>query len=109
MSIEKRLTRSRTNRMLGGVCGGLGEYFNIDPTVIRLVFVSLFFLGAGFPVLGYLLLWIIIPPTPKVAGHLPVTQPEPEQATVLAAETESEPATTPEIADETETREPVAG
>lgn len=55
-----RLYRSRTNAMLGGVAGGLGEYLNIDPTFVRLFFVLLA-LGSGIGVLLYLLLWIILP------------------------------------------------
>jgi len=83
MTAKKRLTRSRTNRMLGGVCGGLGEYFDLDPTLIRIAFVALIFLGMGSPILGYILLWIIIPREDKVAakndvvkGELPVALPE---------------------------------
>ncbi len=83
MTVKKRLTRSRTNRMIGGVCGGLGEYFDLDPTLIRIAFVALIFLGMGSPLLGYILLWIIIPRGDKVAaqddsvkGELPVTLPE---------------------------------
>ena len=56
----KRLTRSRTERWLGGVCGGIGNYFNTDPTVIRIIFVlAALILGGG--VLIYLILWLIIP------------------------------------------------
>ena len=57
----KRLTRSRDDRMLAGVCGGLGEYFNIDATLIRLGFAFFFFVGAGSPFLLYLLIWLIVP------------------------------------------------
>jgi len=53
----KRLYRSRSNRWLAGVCGGLGEYFNIDPLVIRL----LFLLVIGPNLLAYLLCLILIP------------------------------------------------
>ena len=56
----KRLFRSRTNVMLGGVCGGLAEYVNVDATMIRLAFVLLFFLGGG-GFLIYLVLWFITP------------------------------------------------
>ena len=58
--MEKRLYRSRTDRMIGGVCGGLGNYFSVDPSLIRLAFVLLFvFGGSGF--LLYLILWIVLP------------------------------------------------
>ena len=57
---NKKLYRSRTERMLGGVCGGLGEYFNIDPTLVRLAFVAATLLG-GPGVVAYIILWIITP------------------------------------------------
>ncbi len=60
MSSPKRLYRSRDNRMLGGVCGGLAEYFNIDPTLVRLAFLILF-LAAGSGPLLYLVMWVIVP------------------------------------------------
>ncbi|MGI6103010.1 MAG: PspC domain-containing protein [Patescibacteria group bacterium] len=56
----RRLFRSETNRILGGVAGGLGEYVNIDPTIIRILFVLLAVSG-GSGVLVYLILWILIP------------------------------------------------
>jgi phage shock protein C len=57
----KRLYRSKKERMLGGVCAGLGEYFAIDPTVIRFIWVVVTILSIGTGVLVYLLAWIIIP------------------------------------------------
>ncbi len=56
----KRLYRSKTNRVLGGVCGGIGEYFNVDPVLIRVLWVIGFF-TAGIGFLAYLIAWIIIP------------------------------------------------
>ena len=57
----KQLTRSKSNRMIAGVCAGLGEYLGIDPTVVRLLFVLGFFtLHAGI-VLAYLIMAIIVP------------------------------------------------
>jgi len=56
----KKLYRSETNRVLAGVAGGLGEYFQIDPTLIRLLFVLLTIFGGG-GVLVYIILWILIP------------------------------------------------
>lgn len=55
----KKLYRSRTNRMICGVCGGLGEYMNIDPTIIRLLLVLIAFTGAG--IIAYFIAAIIIP------------------------------------------------
>ena len=58
----ERLYRSSTQRMLGGVCGGLGEYFNIDPTLVRIVYVIVTIATAVFlGVALYLALWLIIP------------------------------------------------
>jgi phage shock protein C len=57
---NSRLYRSESNKMLGGVAGGLADYFNIDATLIRLFFV-LFSIFGGSGVLAYLILWIIIP------------------------------------------------
>jgi phage shock protein C len=59
--MERRLYRHRTNRIIGGVCGGLGEYLNIDPTLVRIFFVLFAFMN-GFGVLVYFLMWIIVPP-----------------------------------------------
>lgn len=64
MSSEiKRLYRSRTDRLIGGVCGGLGAYLDIDPTVIRLLFVLLAFAG-GPGLLAYLVMLILVPEEP---------------------------------------------
>ena len=59
---EKKLYRSKTQRMLCGVCGGIGEYFNIDPTLIRLLFVLFGCTGGG--ILAYIIAAIIIPDGP---------------------------------------------
>jgi phage shock protein PspC (stress-responsive transcriptional regulator) len=60
---KKKLYRSRDERWLVGVCGGIGEYFDIDATVIRVIFVlATFLLGGGLWI--YIILWIIMPLTP---------------------------------------------
>lgn len=59
----KKLYRSRTNRLIAGVCGGLGEYFEIDPVLVRLVFILSIFFG-GFGILLYLILILIVPLEP---------------------------------------------
>lgn len=66
MSTTKRLYRSRFDRMIGGVCGGLANYFDIDPTLVRLAFVALLIFGVGSPGLVYLILWIVMPEEPFV-------------------------------------------
>jgi len=64
MSNEKRLYRSRDDRIIGGVCAGLGKYLNIDPTVVRLLFVLGAFFGMGSLVVIYLVLLLVIPEEP---------------------------------------------
>jgi phage shock protein C len=62
----RKLYRSRTDRMIGGVCGGLGKYFDIDPTIVRIVMVALLFAGfIGFWI--YLDMAIIVPAEPEAA------------------------------------------
>jgi len=56
----KQLTRSTSNRMLAGVCAGLGEYLGIDPTIIRLLTVLAFFTGFGGIALVYLIMAIVV-------------------------------------------------
>jgi phage shock protein C len=60
----KILYRSNTNRVIFGVCGGLGEYFNIDPILFRIIFIALVF-GAGSGILIYLILAFLIPRNPS--------------------------------------------
>jgi len=62
--LDRRLYRSRTDRILGGVCSGIAKYFDVDPTIIRLVAVALIFAG-GSGILAYILAWIIIPEEPE--------------------------------------------
>ncbi|OGO95702.1 MAG: hypothetical protein A3F41_03725 [Coxiella sp. RIFCSPHIGHO2_12_FULL_44_14] len=59
----KRWYRSRSERLIAGVCGGLARYFNVDPTWIRLIFLILL-LAAGATLVIYLILWILIPEEP---------------------------------------------
>lgn len=62
METRKQLRRSRSNRMVAGVVGGLAEYWSVDPTLARVVYVVASILSAAFPgLLVYLLLWLIIP------------------------------------------------
>ena len=62
---DKRLYRSESSRMLCGVCAGIAEYFNLDPTLIRLAW-ALFCILGGSGVLAYILAAIIIPPESRV-------------------------------------------
>lgn len=60
---QDRLYRSRSNRMIAGVCGGIAERFGLDPTLVRIVFVASILLP-GPQVLLYLLMWMIVPQEP---------------------------------------------
>ena len=62
----KRLYRSRTDRKLAGVCGGIAAYFGVDPTFVRIIWAVLI-LGAGVGLLAYVLCWVIIPLEPAAA------------------------------------------
>jgi len=61
----KRLYRSGKERILGGVCSGLAEYFRIDPVIIRIIFVIGLIVSFGFMILAYLIFWIIVPRNPN--------------------------------------------
>ena len=71
MSETKRLYRSRSQRMIGGVCGGLGSFLDIDPTIVRVVLAILTF---PFPatILAYFILLLVVPEEPL---NLPPTDP----------------------------------
>ena len=60
---HKRLVRSSTDTKIAGVCGGLADYFDVDPMIIRLVWVVLFLCG-GTGGLAYIVLWIVLPLAP---------------------------------------------
>jgi phage shock protein C len=62
----KRLYRTASNRMLGGVCSGLGAYMGLDPTVVRILAVLGLFLSMGTAALVYLALWLLIPEEPTL-------------------------------------------
>ncbi len=84
--MNKKLYRSVKEKMLGGVAGGLAEYFDIDPTLVRVLFViSLLFGGAG--VIAYIILWIIVPEEPiEVQYRKTYTTPDPEQSSSSSTE-----------------------
>ena len=96
-----KLYRSVSNQMIGGVCGGLGAYVNIDPIFVRLLFILLLF-GTEFGFILYLILWILIPEEGKDYGlkddsfsdrvksmgndvQKAVTQPHPQSGMILGA------------------------
>lgn len=70
--MEHRLHRSTTNKMMAGVCGGMGEYFNIDPTIVRIIWVILGLYGIG--IIAYIIAALVIPEgdnyTDGESGHV---------------------------------------
>ncbi|TET14284.1 MAG: PspC domain-containing protein [Dehalococcoidia bacterium] len=61
--MEKRLYRSKDQRMIWGICGGLAQYFNIDPTIVRVIAVVTMIFG-GWSILAYIILRFVIPLEP---------------------------------------------
>jgi phage shock protein C len=59
----RRLTRSSKHKMIAGVCGGIAEYFNLDPTVVRVAYVLISIVSVAFPgLLAYIILMFVMPP-----------------------------------------------
>jgi len=65
--MAKRLYRSRDERVIWGICGGLGKYFNVDPVLIRVITVSTLILG-GWSILAYIILRFVVPLEPEEAA-----------------------------------------
>ncbi len=66
--MNKRLYRSRREKMIGGVCAGIANYFDIDPTIVRLFAVALLFAG-GTAIIAYIIAWIIVPEEPENSNN----------------------------------------
>ncbi len=78
MANYKRIYRSRSESMVAGLAGGLANYFEVDPVLVRLIFVGAGFLTGVLPgMLAYLVGWIIVPlePLPLASSHAPSAQP----------------------------------
>jgi phage shock protein C len=76
--MQKKLYRSRTNKSISGVCGGLGEYLNMDPSVVRVLWVLISIFVAGFPgLIAYVIMAAVIPEAPEQpeAWQQPYQQP----------------------------------
>jgi phage shock protein C len=84
--MTKKLYRSSRDRMLGGVAGGLAEYFEIDSTLIRILFVITLFIG-GTGIIAYILLWIVVPEAPYYHYQ---QNPSPENITPAEGELQPE-------------------
>ena len=74
MNSYNRLYRSTSDKVLGGVCGGLGDYLNMDPVIVRVIFVLLFIFG-GSGLLVYIIMWIVIPERPFMFGQANPEEP----------------------------------
>ena len=68
--MAKKLYRSRKNRIIAGICGGIAEYFDVDPIIIRLITLILVLHGAGL--LAYIIAWIVVPGEPDNLHPVPV-------------------------------------
>ncbi len=77
----QRLTRSQTDRRIAGVCGGIAEYYDVDPILIRIGFIVGAFIGFG--ILLYVVLWIVMP---KGTPGVPVSGPRHSSSAVHIAE-----------------------
>lgn len=73
----KRLYRSRSDRMIGGICGGIGKYLNLDSTVVRLLFVILVLFSAGMAIAAYIIMLFVIPEEPAgISAPTPQSTPD---------------------------------
>jgi phage shock protein PspC (stress-responsive transcriptional regulator) len=94
MEKTNRLYRSTTSRVFGGVAGGIAEYFDVDPIIIRMLFAVIAFAGGG-GVLVYIILWIAIPPRPIFPPHFHMggdpASPPPPPGSFEASSDQSQP------------------
>jgi len=100
--MHKKLYRSVREKMLGGVAAGVAEYFDIDPTIVRLIFVLSIFVG-GAGIIAYIIMWIVVPQGPFVPYNMNTNIPPQNQGPVTGTDSNSttggssgtEPATPP--------------
>ena len=85
----KKLYRSTTDKMLGGVAGGLAEYFGIDSTLVRVLFIVIVFLGGG-GIIAYIILWIVVPQKPYEIPKNAFNQTSPESGSSSGFSTSEE-------------------
>ncbi|MBM2813750.1 MAG: phage shock protein PspC [Ignavibacteria bacterium] len=79
--MHKQLKRTRKNKVIAGVAGGIAEYFDIDPVIVRAIFV-ITLLGWGFSLLAYIVLWIIVPEKDLEETHVENEEPEQSKDTI---------------------------
>ena len=92
--MKSRLERSNTNRVIGGVCGGIAEYLAVDATLVRVVFVVTAFITAGLGVLFYIVLLILMPLPGRPAPFTTPTAPTDTTARIEGDPNATTPATT---------------
>jgi phage shock protein C len=121
--MQTRLERSTTNRIVGGICGGIAEYLQVDATLVRVFFVIVILLTAGFAILGYIALLFLMPmpgqPQPFVRGGAgsaattadPATSSDPSATMPMTSEAMpiSRPAPAPEDPAAAERRRAIFG
>ena len=90
--MKSRLERSNTNRVIGGVCGGIAEYLAVDPTLVRVVFVVTAFVTAGLGVLAYIVLLVLMPQPGQPAPFTKASPPADTTAPMDAGATTTMPA-----------------
>jgi len=78
----RRLYRSRTDRILGGVCGGLGEYLGVDSNLIRIIWILLSFVY-GVAIILYIIAWILLPEKPEIEVESQGAPPQPTNWTLI--------------------------
>ena len=86
-TMTQRLYRSRTDRMVAGVCGGMAKYFNLDPALIRLVWVLAGVFSGGTALLAYIVLAIVLPEE----SYRPASRTPTDGSTAVPAEQEGDP------------------
>ena len=104
--MHKKLYRSAREKMLGGVAAGVAEYFDVDPTIVRLVFVLSIFVG-GAGIIAYIVMWIVVPQGPFVPYNMNTNIPPQNQGPAAGTNPNSAPGessgTEPGTAPNTET------
>jgi phage shock protein C len=83
MNTQKRLYRSTQERMFAGVCGGIAEYLDVDPTLVRLFFVALTLLSGGQGLLIYIVLMLVVPEQPKETRKIKNEEIVDEQSSIV--------------------------
>jgi phage shock protein C len=76
--VQKKLTRSRRDKKIAGVCGGFADYLDLDVTLVRIIWLMLAFFG-GWGIFGYIIAWIVMPEEPLTQTSMaPAVSPTPQ-------------------------------